>query len=120
MARTLLLCIGFCLVPVRVQAAEFYVDPVKGSPRGDGSAERPWRTIQEVLDAGPVESQQWDKLPYSKQSRSLAGRSSRGRFIFAEHSSHNIHLDVPDLVIEGILSLVNEARGTRPQQQVRP
>lgn len=40
MARTLLLCIGFCLVPVRAQAMDFYVDPVNGSPAGDGSAGR--------------------------------------------------------------------------------
>ncbi len=68
MARTLLLCIGFCLVPLQAQAAEFYVDPVTGSPTGDGSATRPWRTIQEVFDAKLVESQQWDKLPYTAQS----------------------------------------------------
>ena len=42
------------------------------------------------------------------------------RTMASEHSSHNLHLDVPDLVIEGILSVVNEARVTRPQQQVKP
>jgi len=50
----------------------------------------------------------------------LAGRSSRGRLLFAEHSSHNLYADVPDLVIEGLLSVVNEARVTRPHQQVKP
>ena len=72
MARALLLCIGLCLVPLQTQAAEFYVDPVNGSPAGDGSASRPWRTIQEVFDAGRVESQQWDKLPYTPQSKLVA------------------------------------------------
>ena len=28
----------------------FFIDPVKGSPKGDGSAARPWRTLAEVLD----------------------------------------------------------------------
>ena len=28
----------------------FFVDPVKGSPKGDGSAAKPWRTLAEVLD----------------------------------------------------------------------
>ncbi len=69
MARMLLTCVGLCLVPSWAQAADFYVDPVNGSPGGDGSAARPWRTIQEVLDAGLVESQQWDKLPYSEKSK---------------------------------------------------
>jgi parallel beta-helix repeat protein len=72
MVRILLLCLGLCLVPVQVRAADFYVDPVNGSLGGDGSASRPWRTIQEVFDAGLVESQQWDKLPYTEQSRLVA------------------------------------------------
>lgn len=69
MARALLLCIGLCLVPLQAEAAEFYVDPLTGSPEGDGSAARPWRTIQEVFDAGLVESQQWAQLPYTQQSK---------------------------------------------------
>jgi parallel beta-helix repeat protein len=44
------------------------VDPVNGSPAGDGSSTRPWRTIQEVFDTGLVESRQWDQLPYTEQS----------------------------------------------------
>jgi len=72
MARTLLLCVGLCFVGLQADAAEFYVDPVNGSPGGDGSASRPWRTIQEVFDAGLVQSQQWDKLPYSPQSKLVA------------------------------------------------
>jgi parallel beta-helix repeat protein len=72
MARTLLLCIGLCFAVLQTQAAEFYVDPVNGSSGGDGSTGRPWRTIQGVFDAGLVESQQWDKLPYSPQSKLVA------------------------------------------------
>ncbi len=69
MGRALLLCIGLCLVPLQAESAEFYVDPLTGSPAGDGSATRPWRTIQEVFDAGLVESQQWAQLPYTQQSK---------------------------------------------------
>jgi hypothetical protein len=69
MARTLLVCFVFHLIALPARATEFYVDPVNGSPTGDGSASRPWRTIQEVFDAGQVESRQWDKLPYTPQSR---------------------------------------------------
>ena len=72
MRRTLLLCVGVFLVNLPLQGAEFYVDPINGSPRGDGSAERPWRTIQEVFDAGLIESQQWDRLPYTDQSKLVA------------------------------------------------
>jgi len=38
------------------RGATFYCDPVKGAPEGDGSAARPWRTVQEVIAAGLVET----------------------------------------------------------------
>jgi hypothetical protein len=37
MARTLLLCIGLFFAALQTEAAEFYVDPVNGSPSGVGS-----------------------------------------------------------------------------------
>ncbi|MCB9497146.1 MAG: right-handed parallel beta-helix repeat-containing protein [Fibrobacteria bacterium] len=37
-----------------VAGRTFWVDPVHGTPSGDGSAEHPWRTLQEVLDSGLV------------------------------------------------------------------
>jgi len=40
----------------------FYVDPEKGSPQGDGSADHPWRTLAEVFRSNLV------------QSRNAAGR----------------------------------------------
>jgi hypothetical protein len=47
-------------IPLLVTAAlthgaSFYCDPAKGSPDGDGSATRPWRTIEEVLSAKHVQ-----------------------------------------------------------------
>jgi len=72
MKRTLVLCVGLCLLAWPALAAEFYVDPVNGSADGDGSAERPWRTIQEVIDAGLVESQEWNRLPYTEESTLVA------------------------------------------------
>ena len=68
MTRTLLRFVGLWLAPLQGHAAEFYVDPVNGSPAGDGSADRPWRPIQEVFDAGWVESRQWAQRPYTRQS----------------------------------------------------
>ncbi|MCD6338072.1 MAG: right-handed parallel beta-helix repeat-containing protein [Verrucomicrobia bacterium] len=35
-------------------AATFHCDPVKGGPDGDGSAERPWGRIEEVVAAGRI------------------------------------------------------------------
>lgn len=47
------------------------------------------------------------------QSRALAERSTNGKFILAEGASHYLYLDVPDLVAESILSVVDEVRGKR-------
>ena len=44
------------------------------------------------------------------QNRALAGKSSNGRFILAEGASHYLYLDVPDLVVESIHSVVYKVR----------
>jgi pimeloyl-ACP methyl ester carboxylesterase len=45
-----------------------------------------------------------------EQSRALSQKSSKGKFILAEESSHHLYKDVPDLVVESILSVVDQAR----------
>jgi len=45
-----------------------------------------------------------------EQSRILSEKSSRGKFILAESSSHHLYLDVPDLVKEAVVSVVNVVR----------
>jgi len=45
-----------------------------------------------------------------EQSRELAGKSSRGQFIKAEGSSHHIHLDAPQLVLDAISEMLLEVR----------
>lgn len=52
---------SFCAT---AKAADFYVDPVNGSPAGDGSAAAPWRTLQEVVEANLIETRHWESLPY--------------------------------------------------------
>ncbi len=47
-------------------ATDFHVDPVNGSPQGDGSAASPWRDLQDVLD-NRVATQTWSgPLPYAE------------------------------------------------------
>lgn len=53
------------LVSAHARAADFYVDPVNGLASGDGSASRPWRTIEEVLAESRVETQNWASSPYT-------------------------------------------------------
>ena len=62
----LALCLTGLLVPARALAAEFWIDPVHGRTDADGSASSPWRSLQEVLDRGLVESRGWDSLPYKE------------------------------------------------------
>jgi hypothetical protein len=56
-------------LPAPLCAAEFHVDPQRGTPGADGSAARPWRSLQEVFQQGLVESRAWDSLPYNDQRR---------------------------------------------------
>jgi len=45
-----------------------------------------------------------------EQSRVLAKKSNNGRFILAGEASHYLYLDVPEIVAESILAVVNEVR----------
>ena len=45
-----------------------------------------------------------------EQSRELARKSSRGRFVLAEKATHYLYLDEPELVAQTILAVVSEAR----------
>jgi hypothetical protein len=60
------------LVPEQAFAAEFWVDPVHGEAGNDGSSSAPWRSLQEVLDKGFVESQRWESLPYEEGATLVA------------------------------------------------
>jgi hypothetical protein len=48
--RTTALVCSALLYAASAHAADVYVDPVNGSASGDGSAGKPWRTIQDVVD----------------------------------------------------------------------
>jgi hypothetical protein len=56
-----LVAAGLCTAAA---ATEFYVDPVHGSPAGDGSAGNPWRTLQEVVESDLIETRAWESYPY--------------------------------------------------------
>ena len=60
------LCVFLCaasLAPA-LGADTFYVDPLNGSPAGDGSPGNPWRTIEEVVANDLIETRDWNELPY--------------------------------------------------------
>lgn len=116
MVLRLLVCVGFCLVGLPVRGAEFYVDPVNGSGAGDGSVERPWRTIQAVFDAGLVESQRWDKLPYRGENELVernAGAAVRAGDTIWLRSGYHGALSVNGYYNRGNITLAAE-EGHRP------
>ena len=41
---------GYTFEIPEVKGSTFYIDPANGSRQGDGSAENPWRTLQEVIE----------------------------------------------------------------------
>ncbi|MBN2473392.1 MAG: right-handed parallel beta-helix repeat-containing protein [Pirellulales bacterium] len=52
--KTLVLAMPLISALATSHGATFYCDPAGGSARGNGSVERPWRTVEEVLSAGLV------------------------------------------------------------------
>jgi pimeloyl-ACP methyl ester carboxylesterase len=47
---------------------------------------------------------------WNQQSQALAAKSAKGAYILAEESGHNLHADVPDLVLDAVRQMVQEAR----------
>jgi pimeloyl-ACP methyl ester carboxylesterase len=53
---------------------------------------------------GPI-AEEYQKY-WIEQSRALAAKSTKAKFVIAKESTHYLYLDAPDLVVENILSLV--------------
>jgi hypothetical protein len=58
------ICLVLAAASAPAGAADFHVDPVNGSPGGDGSAGNPWRTLEEVVEADLIQTRHWESLPY--------------------------------------------------------
>jgi len=52
-----------------IRAADFYADPQNGRSDNDGSAARPWQSLQRLIDSKMVESQTWESLPFQEGAR---------------------------------------------------
>jgi hypothetical protein len=61
-----LICLSTLFTVTSAHATDFYIDPQKGAPTGDGSAGKPWRTLQEVVEAKLIETNHWAVLPYQE------------------------------------------------------
>ncbi len=57
---------GLLVLGGSVHSKDFYVDPQHGAPENDGSAERPWHSLQQVVDRGLVASREWESLPHEE------------------------------------------------------
>ncbi|QDU58135.1 right-handed parallel beta-helix repeat-containing protein [Aeoliella mucimassa] len=53
-------------------ATDFYIDPVHGTPEGQGTKGSPWQSLQGVFDRGLVQSQQWESLPPTDATKLVA------------------------------------------------
>ncbi|MFW6170272.1 MAG: choice-of-anchor Q domain-containing protein [Planctomycetota bacterium] len=58
----------FFVLTDAIAAAEYYVDPKRGDSDHDGSAEKPWRDLQDVFDEGLIERRDWNSFPYTRDS----------------------------------------------------
>jgi parallel beta-helix repeat protein len=48
-----------------LSAKTFYIDPASGKLSNDGSSASPWRTLQEVIDSGKIETREGASYPYT-------------------------------------------------------
>lgn len=85
-------------------AAEFHISPLRGSDDNDGSAARPWESLQGLFERGAIESRNWDSLPYSEAStlvtRNQGAAVKGGDRILIESGNYG------DLRIRGYYNLV--------------
>lgn len=68
----------------------FYIDPVNGSPEGDGSVTHPWLTLQQVIEDGLIQSY---NRPASDPSRSPVNPGApvhAGDLIILREGNHGI------------------------------
>lgn len=77
------------LLPAGVDAADVYVDPVNGSADGNGSASRPWKTLQDVIAAGTARPGDtiWLRSGYHG-TLTIEGRYNRDTITIAAESGH--------------------------------
>jgi parallel beta helix pectate lyase-like protein len=75
-----------------VRGATYYVDPVQGDMGNDGSATRPWRTLEEVFAAGLIETRVYAQTPYKTGSplkvRNKGGAVKGGDTILLRSGDH--------------------------------
>lgn len=48
-----------------------------------------------------------------EESRALTNKSSAGELILAEDSTHQLHVDAQDLVVDQVLAVIERARNGR-------
>jgi parallel beta-helix repeat protein len=100
-----------------VKAADFYVDPVRGSMSGDGSIKHPWSTMKEVWDECKIQTREYT-TPYNSSSPAIKikcpnGPVRAGDTIYLLSGYHG------DLVIAGAVNTdyitVKAAPGATPR-----
>lgn len=83
------LLIVILLLPATAAAADLYVDPVSGSGEGNGSASRPWRVLQDVVDAGMAQPGDTIWLRSGNHGAlSIDGRHNRDTITIAADAGH--------------------------------
>ncbi|MCG8442735.1 MAG: hypothetical protein MI723_13115, partial [Caulobacterales bacterium] len=59
LARRALAMLAAVIAASPALATEFYIDPDNGTAGGDGSQAAPWRTLEEVVTFGLIETQEF-------------------------------------------------------------
>lgn len=101
--------------PPASSGKSFYVDPIHGKPGNNGSLLAPWKSLNDVINNGLVESQDWDILPYNKRSSVLVDKNGgapvqSGDTIYLMDGNHG------DIEIKGLYNKGNITVAAFPDQ----
>ncbi|MDC7218745.1 MAG: right-handed parallel beta-helix repeat-containing protein [Spirochaetales bacterium] len=94
----------------------FYIDPVNGSSDGDGSAESPWLTLEEVIEAGEFKSWGYsESYPDDSTEREILnpdGRICGGDTVILMEGHHGSAVMQGDYVKELTIKAAEGAQAT--------
>ncbi|MCB0523286.1 MAG: right-handed parallel beta-helix repeat-containing protein [Lewinellaceae bacterium] len=66
------------LLSLAAQANKFYLDPASGNLSNPGTLSAPWSTLEAVIGAGYIVSNQYSPLPYNASTSSLIPKNASG------------------------------------------
>lgn len=76
--KYLLIILALIVCPTSVYATKFYIDPVNGDMNNTGAIDSPWSTLEAVVAANYIVSNEYGPLPYNAATSVLVPKNTGG------------------------------------------